>query len=76
VGPQPLHQLAQAAQPRQVFEARVGPLRAPRDDLRRRRRSPDAARWRGALDGRLRRLIADRRYRQARAQLAQSLESA
>jgi siroheme synthase-like protein len=47
-----------------------------RDDLRRRRRSPDAARWRGALDGRLRRLIADRRYRQARAQLAQSLESA
>ena len=47
-----------------------------RDDLRRRRRSPDAARWRRALDGRLRRLIADRRYRQARTQLAQSLESA
>jgi siroheme synthase-like protein len=47
-----------------------------RDDLRRRRRSPDAARWRRALDGRLRRLIADRRYRQARAQLARSLESA
>lgn len=47
-----------------------------REDLRRRGRSPGPAGWRGALDGRLRRLIADRRYRQARAHLARSLESA
>ncbi len=47
-----------------------------REDLRRRGVSPGAARWRGGLDERLRRLIADRRYRQARARLAGSLESA
>jgi siroheme synthase-like protein len=47
-----------------------------REDLRRRGVSPGPARWRGALDDRLRRLIADRRYRQARAQLARRLESA
>jgi siroheme synthase-like protein len=47
-----------------------------RGDLRRRGVSPGPARWRGALDERLRRLIADRRYRQARARLAESLESA
>ena len=47
-----------------------------REDLRRRGVSPGPARWRGALDDRLRRLIADRRYRQARARLAGSLESA
>ncbi|HEX5531751.1 MAG TPA: bifunctional precorrin-2 dehydrogenase/sirohydrochlorin ferrochelatase [Methylomirabilota bacterium] len=47
-----------------------------REDLRRRGVSPGPARWRGALDERLRRLIADRRYRQARARLAGSLESA
>jgi precorrin-2 dehydrogenase / sirohydrochlorin ferrochelatase len=47
-----------------------------REDLRRRRRSPGPAGWRAALDGRLRRLIAARRYRQARAHLARSLESA
>jgi siroheme synthase (precorrin-2 oxidase/ferrochelatase) len=47
-----------------------------REDLSRRRRSPGPAGWRGALDGRLRRLIADRRYRQARAYLARRLESA
>jgi siroheme synthase-like protein len=47
-----------------------------REDLRQRAVSPAAARWRGALDGRLRRLIADRRYRQARARLARSLEPA
>ena len=47
-----------------------------REDLRRRGVSPGPARWRGALDERLRWLIADRRYRQARARLAGSLESA
>jgi siroheme synthase-like protein len=47
-----------------------------REDLRRRGASPGPARWRGALDDRLRRLIAGRRYRQARARLAGSLESA
>ena len=47
-----------------------------RADLRRRRRSPGPAAWRAALDGRLRRLVADRRYRQARAHLARRLESA
>jgi precorrin-2 dehydrogenase/sirohydrochlorin ferrochelatase len=47
-----------------------------RADLRRRGRAPGPAAWRGALDGRLRRLIADRRYRQARAHLARRLEPA
>jgi precorrin-2 dehydrogenase/sirohydrochlorin ferrochelatase len=47
-----------------------------RRDLRRRGVSPGPARWRGALDGHLRRLIADKRYRQARQLLARSLESA
>jgi siroheme synthase-like protein len=47
-----------------------------REDLRRRGVSPGPARWRGALDERLRRLIAARRYRRARARLAGSLESA
>jgi len=47
-----------------------------REDLRRRTVTQSPARWRGALDGRLRRLIADKRYRQARARLARSLESA
>jgi precorrin-2 dehydrogenase/sirohydrochlorin ferrochelatase len=47
-----------------------------RDDLRRRSVSPGPARWRGALDADLRRLIADKRYRQARARLARNLESA
>jgi len=47
-----------------------------RADLRRRARSASPARWRGALDGGLRRLIADKRYRQARARLARDLESA
>jgi len=47
-----------------------------REALRRRAVSPGPARWRGALDGDLRRLIADKRYRQARARLARSLESA
>ena len=47
-----------------------------REDLRRRSASPGPARWRGALDAGLRRLIADKRYRQARARLARNLESA
>ena len=47
-----------------------------REDLRRRAVSPGPARWRGALDAGLRRLIADKRYRQARARLARNLESA
>ena len=47
-----------------------------RQELRERGVTPDAHRWRGALAGRLRRLIADKRYRQARQQLARSLESA
>jgi len=47
-----------------------------RADLRRRAVSPSPARWRGALDAGLRRLIADKRYRQARARLARNLESA
>jgi precorrin-2 dehydrogenase / sirohydrochlorin ferrochelatase len=47
-----------------------------RDDLRRRALSAAPARWRGALDGGLRWLIADKRYRQARARLARDLESA
>jgi siroheme synthase-like protein len=47
-----------------------------RADLRRRGKSAPAARWRDALDARLRRLVAERRYRQARAQLRRSLESA
>jgi siroheme synthase-like protein len=46
-----------------------------RQDLRRRAVSPGPARWRGALDAGLRRLIADKRYRQARARLARNLES-
>ena len=45
-----------------------------REDLRRRGESPGPARWRGALDDRLRRLIADRCYHQARERLAASLE--
>ena len=51
-------------------------FRDAREDLRRRAVSPGAARWRGALDAGLRRLIADKRYRQARARLARNLESA
>ena len=47
-----------------------------RADLRRRGRSAPAARWRDALGTRLRRLVAERRYRQARAELSRSLESA
>lgn len=47
-----------------------------RAELRRRAVPASAARWRGALDGGLRRLIADGRYRQARARLARDLESA
>jgi precorrin-2 dehydrogenase/sirohydrochlorin ferrochelatase len=47
-----------------------------RRDFRKRGVSPGPARWRGALDGHLRRLIADKRYRQARQRLARSLESA
>ena len=47
-----------------------------REDLRRRAASAGPARWRGALDGGLRRLIADKRYRQARARLARNLGSA
>ena len=47
-----------------------------REDLRRRAVSTGPARWRRALDGGLRRLIADKRYRQARARLARNLESA
>ncbi|MGH7413653.1 MAG: precorrin-2 dehydrogenase/sirohydrochlorin ferrochelatase family protein [Candidatus Rokuibacteriota bacterium] len=47
-----------------------------RRDLRKRAVTPSPARWRGALDGTLRRLIARKRYRQARARLARSLESA
>ena len=47
-----------------------------REDLRRKAVSPGPARWRGALDGGLRKLIADKRYRQARARLARNLESA
>ena len=47
-----------------------------REDLRRRGAPAASARWRRALDGGLRRLIADKRYRQARARLAQNLESA
>ena len=49
---------------------------AARADLRRRGTSVPAARWRDALDARLRRLVAARRYRQARARLRRSLESA
>lgn len=47
-----------------------------REDLRRRAATAGPARWRSALDGGLRRLIADKRYRQARARLARDLESA
>jgi precorrin-2 dehydrogenase/sirohydrochlorin ferrochelatase len=47
-----------------------------REDMRRRAVSAGPARWRSALDGGLRRLIADKRYRQARARLARDLESA
>jgi precorrin-2 dehydrogenase/sirohydrochlorin ferrochelatase len=47
-----------------------------RDDLRRRAVTAGPARWRSALNGGLRRLIADKRYRQARARLARALESA
>jgi siroheme synthase-like protein len=47
-----------------------------REDLRRRGVPAGPARWRGALDAGVRRLIADRRYRQARARLARRLESA
>lgn len=46
-----------------------------RRDLRERAVSPGPERWRGALDPRLRRLIADRRYRQARRRLARTLET-
>ena len=47
-----------------------------REDMRRRAVTAGPARWRSALDGGLRRLIADKRYRQARARLARDLESA
>jgi siroheme synthase-like protein len=47
-----------------------------RADLRRRGRSAPAARWQAALGARLRRLVAARRYRQARTHLSRSLESA
>ncbi|MEX2224145.1 MAG: bifunctional precorrin-2 dehydrogenase/sirohydrochlorin ferrochelatase [Candidatus Rokuibacteriota bacterium] len=47
-----------------------------RRELRGRLVTPSPARWRGALDGTLRRLIAAKRYRQARARLARSLGSA
>ena len=47
-----------------------------RQELRERGVTPDAHRWRGALAGQLRRLVADKRYRQARRRLARSLESA
>lgn len=47
-----------------------------RRDLRKRAVTPSAARWRSALDGTLKRLIKGGRYRQARARLARSLESA
>jgi precorrin-2 dehydrogenase len=47
-----------------------------REELRRNAVTPGPARWRGALDGGLRKLIADKRYRQARARLARNLESA
>lgn len=47
-----------------------------RADLRRRGTSAPAARWRAALDARLRRLLVQRRYRQAREHLGRSLESA
>jgi precorrin-2 dehydrogenase len=46
-----------------------------RADLQARSTPAGPAQWRRALDGRLRRLIADRRYREARRQLARSLES-
>jgi precorrin-2 dehydrogenase / sirohydrochlorin ferrochelatase len=46
-----------------------------RRDLRDRAASPRPDRWRGALDRGLRRLIADRRYREARQRLARSLEA-
>jgi precorrin-2 dehydrogenase / sirohydrochlorin ferrochelatase len=42
----------------------------------RRREASSPARWRGALDGRVRRLIAERRYGRARARLARNLGSA
>ena len=47
-----------------------------RADLRRRGTSAPPERWRGALDARLRRLVAQRRYREARVRLRRSLESA
>jgi len=47
-----------------------------RQDLRARAMSADASRWRRALDGGLRRLIAGRRYAKARARLARALGGA
>ena len=47
-----------------------------RRDLRARAISPGPARWRGALDRRFRRLIAEKRYRLARERLARALGSA
>jgi precorrin-2 dehydrogenase/sirohydrochlorin ferrochelatase len=47
-----------------------------RQDLRARAMSADASRWRRALDGGLRRLIAGRRYAKARARLARALGAA
>ena len=47
-----------------------------RADLRRRGRSAPAARWRDALGAPLRRLVAERRYREARVEISRNLESA
>ena len=47
-----------------------------RQDLRARAMPADASRWRRALDGGLRRLIAGRRYAKARARLARALGAA
>ena len=47
-----------------------------RADRRRRGATAPGARWRDALDARLRRLVAARRYRQARARLRRGLASA
>jgi precorrin-2 dehydrogenase / sirohydrochlorin ferrochelatase len=47
-----------------------------RRELRARRSAPEPARWRGAIDIMVRRLIANKRYRQARERLARRVESA